>query len=415
MMPPPHSTPAPAAPREPDALLFSPCTLGTLALPNRIVMAPMTRNRAEGGNVPHSAAPLYYSQRASAGLIVSEGSQVSSSGVGYIRTPGLHSAEQVETWKQVTDAVHAAGGRMFAQLWHTGRISHPDFLGGELPVAPSALAPEGELTTPQGRKKFVTPRELEADELPLIIESFRWAAQNAKEAGLDGVELHGANGYLLDQFLRDGSNRRTDAYGGSYRNRARFPLEVTDAVVQVWGASRVGYRLSPNETSYGIFDSDPVATFSYMAEALSERRLAYLHVLEPIGGHGDSPAHGMRVTPFLREKFRGFLIVNGGLRRAVRRARAGERRGGPGVLRRVVPREPRSRRALPTRGAAERAGSFDVLRGGRARLHGLSPARALAQRLTRGVKLTPGARRTPAPNRPPARSSGPRPRRCPSP
>jgi N-ethylmaleimide reductase len=298
-------------PLEPDALLLSPCTLGTLELPNRIVMAPMTRNRAVGGNVPHSAAPLYYSQRASAGLIISEGSQVSPSGVGYIRTPGMHSGEQVETWKRVTDAVHAAGGRMFAQLWHSGRISHPDFLGGELPVGPSPLPPQGEITTPLGRRKFVAPRELDADELPLLIESFRWAAQNAKEAGFDGVELHGANSYLLDQFLRDGSNHRTDAYGGSCRNRARFPLDVTDAVVEVWGASRVGYRLSPNDASYGMSDSDPVTTFSYMAEALNERRIAYLHVLEPIGGSGQ-PLHVTRVTPSLRRKFHGALIVNGG-------------------------------------------------------------------------------------------------------
>ena len=293
-------------------MLFSPLTLGTLALPNRIVMAPMTRNRAEGGNVPHSAAPLYYSQRASAGLIISEGSQVSPDGTGYVRTPGMHSAEQVEMWKGVTDAVHAAGGRMFAQLWHTGRISHPDFLGGALPVGPSALQPQGEITTPLGRKKFVAARELHEDELPILIESFRWAAQNAKEAGFDGVELHGANSFLLDQFLRDGANHRTDAYGGSCRNRARFPLEVTDAVAEVWGADRVGYRVSPYDASYGMSDSDPVATFSYMAEALSERRLAYLHVVEPIGGRRGVPDHVARVTPFLRRKFHGTHIVNGG-------------------------------------------------------------------------------------------------------
>jgi N-ethylmaleimide reductase len=293
-------------------MLFSSCTVGTLALPNRIVMAPMTRNRAEGGNVPHSAAPLYYSQRASAGLLISEGSQVSPDGVGYIRTPGMHSAEQVEMWKQVTDAVHAAGGRIFAQLWHTGRISHPDFLGGELPVGPSTLLPQGEITTPLGRKKFVVPRELHEDELPIIIESFRWAAQNAKQAGFDGVELHGANSYLLDQFLRDGTNRRTDAYGGSCRNRARFPLAVTDAVVEVWGADRVGYRVSPHDPSYGMSDSDPVSTFSYLAEALNERRLAYLHVVEPIGDRRVAPDHVARVTPFLRRKFQRSLIVNGG-------------------------------------------------------------------------------------------------------
>ena len=293
-------------------MLFSSHVLGSLTLPNRIVMAPMTRNRAVDGNVPHSAAPLYYSQRASAGLIVGEGSQVSPKGVGYVRTPGLHSGEQVETWRTVTDAVHGAGGRIFAQLWHTGRISHPDFLDGELPVAPSALTPEGEVTTPLGRKKLVTPRELPADELPALVEAFRWAAENAKLAGFDGVEIHGANSYLLDQFLRDGSNHRSDEYGGSARNRARFPLDVTDAVIEVWGASRVGYRVSPNGASYSMSDSDPVATFSYMAEALSERGIAYLHVLEPIAGRGALPAQVTKVTPILRRQFRGSLIVNGG-------------------------------------------------------------------------------------------------------
>ena len=293
-------------------MLFSSHTPGSLTLPNRIVMAPMTRNRAGEGNVPHSAAALYYSQRASAGLIVTEGSQVSPQGVGYVRTPGLHSGEQVEGWRTVTEAVHGAGGRIFAQLWHTGRISHPDFLEGELPVAPSALLPEGEVTTPLGRKKLVTPRELPADELPSLVESFRWAAENAKAAGFDGVEIHGANSYLLDQFLRDGANHRSDEYGGSVRNRARFPLMVTDAVIDVWGPSRVGFRMSPNGGSYSMSDSDPVKTFSYMADALNERGIAYLHVLEPVGGGSALPAHVTRVTPFLRERFRGALIVNGG-------------------------------------------------------------------------------------------------------
>jgi N-ethylmaleimide reductase len=272
----------------------------------------MTRNRAVGANVPHSVAPLYYSQRAAAGLIISEASQVSANAVGYIRTPGLHGAEQVEMWRTVTDAVHAAGGRMFAQLWHVGRVSHPDFLEGELPVAPSALLPVGEITTPLGRKKFVMPRLLEGDELPILVEAFRWAAANAKQAGFDGVEIHGANSYLLDQFLRDGANHRNDEYGGSVRNRARFPLMVTDAVIDVWGPSRVGYRMSPNGGSYSMSDSDPVKTFSYMADALNERGIAYLHVLEPVGGGSALPGHVTRVTPFLRERFRGALIANGG-------------------------------------------------------------------------------------------------------
>jgi N-ethylmaleimide reductase len=232
--------------------------------------------------------------------------------VGYIRTPGIHSGEQVEKWQEVTQAVHAAGGRIFLQLWHVGRVSHPDFHGGELPVAPSALTPEGEVTTPLGRKKLVTPRALDAEELPNLVESFRWAAQNAQQAGFDGVEIHGANSYLLDQFLRDGSNHRTDEYGGSIRNRVRLPLEVTRAVVEVWGADRVGYRVSPNGKGYSISDSDPVTTFSYLAERLSELGIAYLHVIEGLSGRFAPPPEATRVTPYLRKAFRGTLIVNGG-------------------------------------------------------------------------------------------------------
>jgi N-ethylmaleimide reductase len=293
-------------------LLFSTCRLGALTLPNRIVMAPMTRNRAVDANLPHSAARLYYSQRASGGLLITEGSQVSPQGVGYIRTPGMHSGAQVEKWQEVTSAVHAAGGRIFAQLWHVGRVSHPDFHGGELPVAPSALTPEGEITTPLGRKKLLTPRALATEELPNLVESFRWAAQNARQAGFDGVEIHGANSYLLDQFLRDGANQRTDEYGGSLRNRVRLPLEVTRAVVDVWGADRVGYRVSPNGTGYSMSDSDPVTTFSYFAERLSELGIAYLHVFEAIAGRNAVPPNVTRVTPYLRKAFRGTLIVNGG-------------------------------------------------------------------------------------------------------
>ena len=229
---------------EPNAL-FAPYRLGDLDLSNRLVMSPMTRSRALEGNVPNPLAATYYAQRASAGLIVTEATQVSPQGVGYIRTPGIHSAEQVRGWRAITDAVHRAGSKIFAQLWHVGRVSHPDFHGGALPVAPSALPVEGEAFTTQGRTKLVTPRALEIDELPGIVATFRAGAENAKAAGFDGVELHGANGYLLDQFLRDGSNRRTDAYGGSIENRARFPLEVVDAVTAVWGPQRVGYKVAP--------------------------------------------------------------------------------------------------------------------------------------------------------------------------
>src|SRR5580700_7804535 len=226
---------------QPFKSLFLPYQLGDLELSNRLVMAPMTRSRAVEGNVPNPLAATYYAQRASAGLIVSEATQVSPRGVGYIRTPGIHSAEQVAGWTKITDAVHHADGKIFLQLWHVGRISHPDFHGGELPVAPSAIAAQGQVFTAKGPQPMVTPRALALAELPGIVEQFRKGAENAKAAGFDGVELHGANGYLLDQFLRDGTNQRTDAYGGRIENRARLPLEVTKAVIDIWGADRVGY------------------------------------------------------------------------------------------------------------------------------------------------------------------------------
>ena len=301
----------PQAAADPEAL-FQPYRLGDLELRNRLVMSPMTRSRALDGNVPNSLAATYYAQRASAGLIVTEASQVSPQGVGYIRTPGIHSAEQVAGWKTITDTVHRAGGKIFAQLWHVGRVSHPDFHDGALPVAPSALPVEGEAFTTRGRTKLVTPRALETSELPGIVAQFRTAAENAKAAGFDGVELHGANGYLLDQFLRDGANRRTDAYGGSLRNRARLPLEVTDAVIDVWDPQRVGYKLSPYFSGYSMSDSNPIETFSFIAAELSKRRLAYLHVSEAVAGPMAAAAGTRRATPVLRDTFGGALIVNGG-------------------------------------------------------------------------------------------------------
>lgn len=293
--------------------LLSPFRLGRLELKNRMVMAPMTRSRAlTDGNVPNPLAVTYYVQRASAGLLITEGTQVSPQGVGYIRTPGIHSPEQVAGWRKVTDAVHAAGGVIFAQLWHVGRVSHPDFHDGQLPVAPSAISYEGEVFTSQGKKRVVVPRALETAELPGVVEQFRHAAVNALEAGFDGVELHGSNGYLLDQFLRDGSNQRTDAYGGSIENRARFPLEVARAVVGVWGAERVGYRLAPQSFPYGgMTDSTPAETFTYMARELSRLGLGYLHVTEPVSGKG-VPSPEQRITPLLRKAFQGAFIVNGG-------------------------------------------------------------------------------------------------------
>jgi N-ethylmaleimide reductase len=286
--------------------LFAPYRLGNTDLGNRMVMAPMTRSRAIEGNVPNPLAATYYEQRASAGLIVSEATQVTPKGQGYIRTPGIHSAEQVAGWTVITDAVHRAGGKIFLQLWHVGRISHPDFHNGELPVAPSAIAPVGQTYTPKGLQQMVTPRALELSEIPGVVEQYRKGAENAKAAGFDGVEIHGANGYLLDQFLRDGSNKRTDAYGGSVENRARLGLEVTQAVISVWGPDRVGYRISPNGTFNSMSDSNPAETFSYMAGELNKLGIVYLHAVDPVAD-GDK-----RLSPVLRKKFERTYIVNGG-------------------------------------------------------------------------------------------------------
>jgi N-ethylmaleimide reductase len=295
--------------------LFSSFSLGSLELKNRLVMAPMTRSRALEGNVPNPLAVTYYEQRASAGLLISEGSQVSPQGVGYIRTPGIHSPEQVEGWKKITSAVHKKGGKIFLQLWHVGRASHPDFHGGALPVAPSAIGFDGEAYTQNGKVKTVTPRALAIDEIPGVVEQFRKAAENAKAAGFDGVEIHGANGYLLDQFTRDGANKRQDAYGGSVQNRIRFPLEVTRAVISVFGAERVGYRISPHNPFNGMSDSNPVETFSALAQGLDSLGIGYLHILEPIAGPMLVPGV-TRLTPIIRSIFKGAYIVNGGYDKA---------------------------------------------------------------------------------------------------
>jgi N-ethylmaleimide reductase len=292
--------------------LFSPFRLGTLQLPNRLVMAPMTRNRAGPGNVPGPLNATYYAQRAGAGLIVSEATQISPEGIGYPGTPGIHSAEQIEGWTRVTEAVHGAGGRIFLQLWHVGRISHPTLQpGGALPVAPSAIAPQGQAWTTTGMLPYVTPRALETREIPRLVEDFRRAAANARHAGFDGVELHGANGYLLDQFLRDNANHRTDRYGGSALNRARLLLEVTEALIGEWGAERVGVRLSPTNPYNDVADSDPAATFSVAVGELSRLGPCYLHIVEP--GPTDPIAAGE--TPdiaFFRHLWRGPLIANKG-------------------------------------------------------------------------------------------------------
>lgn len=288
--------------------------LGPHRLRNRMVMAPMTRSRAGEAGVPAPLAATYYEQRASAGLIVSEATQVSPQGVGYPGTPGIHTREQVVGWRRVTEAVHAKGGRIFLQLWHVGRVSHPSMQPeGGRPVAPSALAPEGTIFTANGPRPFETPRPLEPGEIPGVVRQFAEGARRALDAGFDGVELHGASGYLIDQFLRDGTNRRTDAYGGSLEGRARFLLEVTEAVTRIWGPERVGVRLSPTNAFNSMSDTDPQTTFGFVAGALSPFGLAYLHVVAP--GALDPSTSEHRIVRAMRDGFGGAIVLNGGLGR----------------------------------------------------------------------------------------------------
>ena len=306
-----ESSLSPAGGADAGSDLFTPVQVGPYRIENRIVMAPLTRNRAGAGNVPQAMQVEYYAQRASAGLIVTEATQVSAQGVGYPDTPGIHTADQIKGWRRVTGAVHAQGGRIFLQLWHVGRISHPSLQpDGALPVAPSAIRPDGDAFTASGLQPFVTPRALTLDEIPGIVESFRAGAANALEAGFDGVEIHAANGYLLDQFLRDGSNRRTDAYGGPVENRARLLFEVTDAVAGVWGSDRVGMRLSPINGFNSMSDSDPDATFGHVFRRLSAHGLAYLHVVETDFAGAKEKRHYDRDA--LRAAYRGTYIANGG-------------------------------------------------------------------------------------------------------
>lgn len=290
--------------------LQTPIKIGTYQLPNRIVMAPLTRMRAPD-NIPTELMATYYAQRSTAGLIISEATQISPQGVGYPATPGIHNALQVVGWKKITEAVHAQHSHIFLQLWHVGRISHPDFHDGHLPVAPSAITPKGEAVTPHGMKPFVTPRALDTDEIPGIVEDYRQAAINALDAGFDGIEIHSANGYLLDQFLRDGTNQRTDRYGGSLKNRVRFLLEVTEAVASVWGAERVGIRLSPSGTFNDMTDSDPESIFVYLLRQLNRFGLAYVHIVDALES---DIRHGANVINLevLRKAYNGVLIVCGG-------------------------------------------------------------------------------------------------------
>lgn len=290
--------------------LLSPIQIGAYRLANRVVMAPLTRMRAPEC-IPSDLMVDYYSQRASAGLIVSEATAISTQGIGYPNIPGIYLDAQVKAWKKITEAVHSRGGRIFLQLWHVGRISHPDFHGGELPVAPSAIAPKGHAVTYTGMQPFVTPRALTTEELPGIVEHYRQAAKHALSAGFDGVEIHAANGYLLDQFLRNGSNQRDDNYGGSVENRCRLLLEVTSAVIKVWGAERVGIRLSPSGTFNDMSDSNPQALFVHLVGQLNRFDLAYLHLVDALES---DIRHGAKVVDLgvLRQAYLGTLIVCGG-------------------------------------------------------------------------------------------------------
>lgn len=293
-------------------LLFEPLQLGAIRIPNRIIMAPLTRGRADD-RVPNQMMVEYYAARASTGLIISEATAISEEGYGWAGSPAIYAEYHVSAWKRVVDAVHEADGRIFLQLWHTGRVSHPDFLDQQQPVGPSAVRASGEAFTPSGKKPYVTPRPLETAEVGRVVGDYATAAERAKTAGFDGVEIHAANGYLIDQFLRDGSNRRNDQYGGSIENRCRFALEVVEAICDVFEAGRVGIRLSPTGAFNDMHDSDPVALSIYLAESLNRYGIAYVHTVEPIEeDHAFANAGAPRVTPHLRKGFKGALITNGG-------------------------------------------------------------------------------------------------------
>ncbi len=301
---------------EPRDVLFRPLTLGDLHLPNRIIMAPLTRSRAkQPGDIPWELNATYYAQRANAGLIIAEATQVSPQGKGYAFTPGIHSNEQVEGWRKVTSAVHLKGGRIFLQLWHVGRISRPELQpNGQQPVAPSAIKPEGAQTfidEKSGMVDILEPRALTADEIPGIVNQFRRAAENAKRAGFDGVEIHGANGYLIDQFIRSKTNLRSDAYGGSIENRIRFPMMVVDAVVAVWGGQRTGIRLSPTGTFNDMLDDDPVSTFGTLARHLNNSGIAYIEVVEDSFQGNEVDGRPESIINAIRAGFTGTYIGNG--------------------------------------------------------------------------------------------------------
>lgn len=289
--------------------LFEPLKLGAVTLQNRILMAPLTRCRAGDNHVPSDLMATYYAQRASAGLIIAEATMAIEGNSAFWKEPGIYSDKQIAGWKKVTDAVHEKGGLIFLQIWHGGRACHPLLNDGAQPVAPSAIAiTNSEVFTPEGMKPYVVPRELTLEELPLIVDGFKKAAENAKLAGFDGVEVHAANGYLLDEFLRDGSNQRTDIYGGSIENRARLTFEVLQAVCDIWGSERVGLRISPLNSYNSMIDSDPIALSTWLAKRLNDFNLAYLHVMRADFFQQQS---GDVLTP-IREHYKGALIGNMG-------------------------------------------------------------------------------------------------------
>jgi N-ethylmaleimide reductase len=300
--------------------IFDNLKIGNLTLPNRIIMAPLTRMRSkQPGNIPWELNATYYAQRASAGFILTEATQISQQGQGYPGTPGIHSKEQVQGWKLVTDAVHKNGGHIFLQLWHVGRISHSSHQpNNSLPVAPSAIAAKnsGTFTADWKPTPILTPRALEVSELPGIIQDYVNAAKNAKDAGFDGVEVHMANGYLLDEFLQDGSNKRTDEFGGSIQNRVKFPMQVLDAVINVFGKDRVGVRLSPYGTFNDMSDSNPIELFTHAIDQLNLRQIAFLDMIEPratsAGGGDDVNVNAPSATKLFRKKFKGIFISAGG-------------------------------------------------------------------------------------------------------
>lgn len=282
--------------------LFEPLQLGAVGLNNRIVMSPLTRARATDDRVPNDMMRSYYCQRATAGLIITEATSVSPQGVGYLNTPGIWCSAQVAGWSQITKAVHKKGGKIFLQLWHVGRVSDPEVLHGQIPVAPSAIACPGVLDLPYLQRPYVTPRALRNDEIRAVVADFAEAAAKAREAGFDGVDIHAANGYLIDQFLHSQSNQRQDSYGGSIENRCRFLMEVVDACIGVWGADRIGVHLSPYGTAHGMQDSNPSLLFSHIAQALGQRRIAFLFIREVLGKE--------TLTAAMKRLFGGCVIVN---------------------------------------------------------------------------------------------------------